>query len=53
LAEISEASKRAPLDAKLAQPSSPSSEAADASPRNRARREGASAGDVVLRDAIS
>jgi hypothetical protein len=53
LAEISEASKRAPVDVRLAQPPSASAEAADVSPRSTARREAAPSGDVILRYAIS
>src|SRR5580692_8139950 len=55
LAEISDASKRAPVDAKVAQPPSVSTEAAELSPRSTPRREAAPKGDddVILRDAIS
>src|SRR5260370_6558347 len=53
LAETSEASKRAPVDARLVQPLSPSTEVVEASPRSTARREAARTGDVILRTAIS
>jgi hypothetical protein len=49
LVEISEASKRAPVDARLAQPASASTDAADPNPRTTDRRETAPAGHVTLR----
>jgi hypothetical protein len=49
LAEISDASKWAPVDARLAQPPSASRDVAEPSPRTTERRETALAGDVTMR----